>query len=151
VPTCLKYVSFALKEKPRVIVEVPEVPEFPEVRSQETDVPVQPSANLVPTERGGLGGPYTPSTVIQQLSSTYMSRTVAFTGPSVLLVESLCMPPLDPWEGTDSICRLEPILGLLENRELDTPEYLPTYYSAYVCTHNVDDHSPRHARIHTHT
>jgi hypothetical protein len=34
VPTCLKYVSIALKEKPRVIVEVPEVPEFPEVRSQ---------------------------------------------------------------------------------------------------------------------
>ena len=119
-PTCLKYVSVALKEKPRVIIGVPEVPEFPEVRSQGTGIPVQPRANLVPMERGGSGGPYIPPTIIQQLSSTYMSPTVAFTGPSGVLAGSLCVPIVPLGGHPRSIYRMEPILGLLENRELDT-------------------------------
>ena len=117
-PTCLKYVYIDLREKPRVIVEIPEVPKFPEVQLREAGIPVQPSANMIPTEKGGSGTPYIPPTVILQVSSTHTSPTVPFTGPSGVLVGSLCIPPLDPWEGTLASSRMEPIFGLVESGEL---------------------------------
>jgi hypothetical protein len=153
VPTCLKCVYIALREKSRVIVEIPEVSEFPEVRSQGAGIPVQPSANLIPTEKGGSGAPYIPPTVILQVSSTYTSPTVPFTGPSGVLVGSLYVPPLDPWEETTSSCRMEPIIGLLERGELDTHSLPIPLRSLYfpIDPYPSGSHNPLPPNTHTHT